>query len=100
VRHKCLDYILACKDYFKDFIDLDTDPSLEIYCHRKKLNKVWGDDLEIEAMSEIYRRPIEIYAYSSEPMRKYNEHCGAEGEQPLRLSYHGRNHYNCVLPSS
>jgi len=24
----------------------------------------WGDNVEIQAMSEIYDRPIEIYAYS------------------------------------
>ena len=73
LREKCMDYILACKDYFKDFIDRDVDGSIELYCERKRQDKVWGDDLEIEALSEIYRRPIEIYAYSNEPMRTFHE---------------------------
>ena len=73
LREKCMDYVLACKDYFKDFIDVDIDGTIEIYCDRKRQDKVWGDDLEIEALSEIYGRPIEIYAYSSQPMRTFHE---------------------------
>ena len=65
LREKCMEYVLACKDYFKDFIDTDTHGTIEHYCQVKMQNKVWGDDIEIEALSEIYRRPIEIYAYSS-----------------------------------
>ena len=29
VREKCMDYILACRDYFKDFVDRDIDGSIE-----------------------------------------------------------------------
>jgi len=32
VRNKCMDYILANKDYFKDYIDLDKFLSIEHYC--------------------------------------------------------------------
>ena len=60
-----MDYITVCKDYFKDFVDMRRHSSIEEYIEWKRTDKVWGDDLEIEAMSEIYGRPIEIYAYSS-----------------------------------
>lgn len=73
LRDKCMDYILACHAYFKDFIDLNVDGSIQNYCDRKRQDKVWGDDLEIEALSEMYGRPIEIYAYSSQPMRTFHE---------------------------
>ena len=36
VREKCLDYILANKDYFKDYIDLAKFSSIEVYCEHKK----------------------------------------------------------------
>ena len=36
LREKCMDYIYACREYFKDFIDSDIDGSVEIYCERKK----------------------------------------------------------------
>lgn len=73
LRERCMEYVLASKDYFKDFIDTTIDGSIELYCQRKFQDKVWGDDLEIEALSEIYQRPIEIYAYSHEPMRTFHE---------------------------
>ena len=73
LRERCMDYILACQDYFKDFIDTGIDGTIQNYCERKRQDKVWGDDLEIEALSEIYGRPIEIYAYSSQPMRTFHE---------------------------
>ena len=73
LRDQCMDYILVCKTYFKDFIDVDIDGTIEGYCARKRQSKVWGDDIEIEALSEIYGRPIEIYAYSSQPMRTFHE---------------------------
>jgi len=32
LREKCMDYILVCKDYFKNFIDRGIDGSIEQYC--------------------------------------------------------------------
>lgn len=48
-------------------------------------------------MSEIYGRPIEIYSYSNKPMRTFHEQCDS-GVDPIRLSYHGKSHYNAVVP--
>lgn len=43
-------------------------------------------------MSEIYNRPVEIYAYHNEPMRTFHEEFQKDkaGVPPIRLSYHGR----------
>ena len=98
LRDKCMDYVLACRDYFKDFIDTTVHGSIEGYCEHKKQDKIWGDDLEIEALSEIYGRPVEIYAYSSQPMRTFHEESEEQQVQPIRISYHGRSHYNAVVP--
>ena len=65
---------------------------------RKKQNAIWGDDVEIQALSEIYNRPIEIYAYSDEPMRTFHETDGTD--EPFRLSYHGGQHYNSIIPTN
>lgn len=51
-----------------------------------------GDDLEIRALSKIYMRPIEIYAYSNQPMNVFNKNI----LEPIRLSYHREVHYNSV----
>ena len=70
VREKCMNYILAGKDYFKSFI---ADEVIEEYCARKSHSGIWGDDVELQAMSEIYDRAIEVYAYSTESMRTFHE---------------------------
>jgi len=48
-------------------------------------------------MSEIYDRPIEIYAYSTESMRTFHEQEDERNRKPIRLSYHGKSHYNSVV---
>jgi len=92
IRDKVMDYILHEKEYFKDFIE---GGNVEDYVARKKLNGTWGDDVEIQALSEIYNRPIEIYAYSNQPMRTFHELVSSK--DPFRLSYHGKSHYNSIV---
>ena len=40
---------------------------------RMAKNGSWGDDVEIQALSEIYDCPIQIYAYSTKQMRTFHE---------------------------
>lgn len=98
IRTKTMEYIMAEKKYFGSFIEGGV-PKVKEYTDRKSCNGIWGDDIEIQAFSEIYDRPIEIYAYSSKPMKTFHEQNG-DGElvTPLRLSYHGGSHYNCIVP--
>jgi hypothetical protein len=61
----------------------------------------WGDDIEIEALSEIYDCRIEIYdSYTHSVMRTFHETCDAQWPQPIRLQYEGRAHYNSLAPRS
>lgn len=69
IRTACLDYIESEKVFFEAYIDED----FEDYIVRKRQNGEWGDDIELQALSEIYNRPIEIYAYSATPMRTFHE---------------------------
>lgn len=63
-------------------------------------------------MSEIYDRPIEIYAYDTKPMKTFHEQAEASDQIqykneaghdivetvfPFRLSFHGSSHYNCIV---
>lgn len=56
---------------------------------------MWGDDVEIEALSEIYGRPIEIYATSAKPLRTFHED-NEHKIEPIRLAYAGYSHYNSI----
>ena len=55
----------------------------------------WGDDLEIQAISEICKCPAEIFSYSGEPMKTFHESAGSS--TPMCLSYHGQSHYNSIV---
>lgn len=91
-----MDYVLIAKDFFRNFIERDKE-TIEEYVERKRQNGIWGDDIELQALSEIYGRAIEIFSYSKEPMRTFHEHCDSQVE-PIRLSYHGKSHYNALVP--
>lgn len=94
VREKCLDYIASQSYFFQSFID---NENIKDYVLRLKHNGEWGGDIEIQAMAEIYNRPIEIYAYTTTPKRVYRNHLH---HAPIRLSYHFSSHYNSVVEPS
>lgn len=89
-----MQYILSGKEYFRVFI---ADEGIEQYCARKNNTGIWGDDVELQAMSEIYDRPIELYAYSTQSMRTFHEQNDDRKREPIRLSYHGNSHFNSVV---
>ena len=74
-----MEYIKIEKEYFKSYIEGGLkDDEFENYVHRKSTNGVWGDDIEIQAMREIYNLPIEIYANSNVPMKTFHEEPGEQ----------------------
>ena len=98
-----MDYLVILKEYFKPYIEGDFDE----YIKEKRKDGVWGDDIEIEALSEMYARPIEIYMGSETPIKsfhedKYNSNgiskINKHNITPIRLSYHRGNHYNSIVP--
>ena len=94
IRQKCMDYLEANQAYFQAFV---SEENFGEYVQRKRQEGVWGDDVELQAISEIYNRPIEIYAYAAEPMRTFHEQKEAL-LLPIRLSYFGQNHYDSIVP--
>lgn len=93
IRAKCMQYISVERDYFKNFIDGGED-YIDEYIARKSVLGCWGDDIEIQAMTEIYDIPMEIYAYDNRPMKTFHEASPEEmalkaSKIPFRLSYHG-----------
>jgi len=94
IRKICMDYIELEKNFYKNYI-IGGGSRFDEYLERKRKDGVWGDDLEIQALSEIYDRSIQIYAYSGEPMRTFHE-VSTNNQEPIRLSYHGSSHYNSI----
>lgn len=87
-----MDYIAKNADYFKQYMTEDVDR----YLSRKRQDTCHGNHIEIIAIAEIYNRPIEVYEYSIDPKNTFQSVFETDNE-PIRLSYHGRNHYNSVV---
>lgn len=95
VRAQCMDYIESNRDYFEQYV---TEDFIE-YIRRKRVIQVHGNHLEIQALSELYNRPIHVYCYSSEPINICEpvNRSSSEVSIPIRLSYHRGSHYNSLI---
>ncbi|KAF5744890.1 OTU-like cysteine protease family protein [Tripterygium wilfordii] len=91
-RQMCIDYMERERDHFSQFIT----EGFTLYCRRKRRDKVYGNNVEIQALSEMYNRPIHIYAYSTEPINIFHGSYNTD-TPPIRLSYHHGNHYNSLV---
>lgn len=96
IRSTVIAYLDLEREYFAQFV-IDGLEKFDEYLQYKSKNGAWGDDVELQAVSEIYARPIEIYAYANTPLRTFHEM--ANGRGPLRLAYHGGSHYNSIISS-
>ncbi|XP_075521994.1 OVARIAN TUMOR DOMAIN-containing deubiquitinating enzyme 6 [Primulina tabacum] len=92
VRQMCIDYMVRERDHFSQFLT----ESFTSYCKRKRRDKVYGNNIEIQALSEMYNRPIHIYSYSTEPINIFHGSYNTD-TPPIRLSYHHGNHYNSLV---
>ncbi|KAI4373608.1 hypothetical protein MLD38_011716 [Melastoma candidum] len=92
VRQMCMDYLERERDHFSQFIT----ENFSTYCKRKRRDKVYGNNMEIQALSEMYNRPIHIYSYSTEPINIFHGSYNTD-TPPLRLSFHHGNHYNSLV---
>lgn len=92
IRQMCIDYMERERDHFSQFIT----EGFTSYCKRKRRDKVYGNNMEIQSLSEMYNRPIHIYSYSTEPINIFHGSYNTD-TPPIRLSYHHGNHYNSLV---
>ena len=45
---------------------------MDAYVAEMRKDKVWGDNIEIQAVAELYALPMEIYEYDIQPARVFN----------------------------
>lgn len=93
IRQQTMDYIFQNREYFEQFLTED----IHSYVKRKRQNHLHGNHIEIQAMSEMYNRPVELYCYEMTPINIYNPEQMKNGFDPIRLSYHRYSHYNAIL---
>merc|ERR1712130_614653 len=78
-------------DHYSQYVTVD----FHEYIARKRQDRVFGDSLELQAISEMFSRPVEVYSGGEEPLNTF--HVEFHANAPLRVSYHNRNHYNAVI---
>ena len=99
VRRLCLDHVEKERDHFSQYMTQDFDA----YVLRKRRDRTFGNHLEIQAISEIYNRPVHVFDVNGDaaaPMNTYAASTEGDPGVPLRLSYHGRSHYNVLVDPS
>ncbi|XP_017133862.1 OTU domain-containing protein 5-B isoform X2 [Drosophila elegans] len=93
IRQHTMDYINGNREYFGQFVTED----INSYIQRKRARDAHGNHIEIQAISEIYSRTVEVYCYQSNPINIFNSEQSQAGYPPLRLSYQRGSHYNAIL---
>ena len=98
VRTQCLNYLEKNSVYFSQFVTQNFDE----YVRRKRRNNEYGNHLEIQALAEMFSRPIHIYSYSSEPINIIQNIHQSESDIsiPIRLCYQRGDHYNSLVSLS
>ena len=95
VRKRCMDFMAKDEAHFAQFIP---DEPFREYVGRKRIIGVHGNNPEIQAISELFNRPVEIYEpeNGANPINIFQ--CEYKtSDDPIRLSYHDGNHYNAVV---
>lgn len=91
LRERISSYIKSHREEFECFIDENFDS----YCESIR-KSAWGSDIELEATSRIFERPVKIFA--KRRILSFGESFKSE---PILLSFHERQyssaHYNAVV---
>lgn len=91
VRRQCVEYMEKESSHFGSFVGGE---EWEAYLERKSKEGCFGDHLEIQAISELYARPVHIYQNG----RLLNIFLPSPtNSPPIRLEYVNGNHYNAII---
>jgi hypothetical protein len=98
-RRAAVEYMAVEQGFFRPFIAGEHD-DFEAYIGRMAVSGEWGDDPEIQALSELYDRSVEIWAWDeaagARKLRVFSS-ARADARPPIRLSYYGGGHYDSVV---
>ena len=93
VRNLCANFMQEEEKYFSEFLTDSMDYTKYISDLRK--DGAWGGNYEIIALSQIYKRSIEVYEHSEKPrMFQFPNNQGNNGPS-IRLFYRN-NHYASI----
>jgi OTU domain-containing protein 5 len=94
VRQRCCDFMAKDEAHFSQFIN---DEIFTDYVERKRQDGVHANNPEIQAIAELFSRPVEVYTEESGPEPINIFQSDYKDQFPIRLSYHDGNHYNAIV---
>jgi OTU domain-containing protein 5 len=95
IRARCCDFMAQDPQHFGSFI---INEGFSDYIARKRQSGVHGNNPEIQAISELFNRPVEVFTpnFVEKPMNIFHAEYKT-ADEPIRVSYHDGNHYNAVI---
>jgi hypothetical protein len=121
VRKACADFMELERAQFEPFT-APNHVSYEAYISKTRQNTAWADHPQVQALCEVYERPVEVYAYESPattPAATTATHSATttttigltmnrivpmehslESRPPIRLSFFGGGHYDSIVSCS
>lgn len=98
----CFHWLLSMQEHDEDHIkDFIPGKNFHDYLHEMRKDKCYGTHIEIQAMAEVYCRPVEIFQPQppDEPLRPLDifQVTSAKSSAPIRLLYLNRSHYDAII---
>jgi len=95
VRKQCMDFMERDQEHFSQFV---TGEPFSEYVARKRQDGVHGNNPEIQAISELFNRPVEVFTpeTGASPLNIFHEEYKTD-DAPIRLSYRDGNHYDAIV---
>ncbi|KAL2917976.1 OTU protein [Polyrhizophydium stewartii] len=107
LRAVAAEFMRSHQDDFAPFMvndngDMLSQAEFEQYCDKMEREAVWGGQLEIQAISQVLRRPIHVVQRGSGVLQIGQDQFGDAA--PLFVSYHRHayglgEHYNSLVPA-
>jgi len=96
VRSRCLDFMAKDEGHFAQFV---TGEPFREYVRRKRYDGVHGNNPEIQAIGELFNRPVEVYPAGDslgKPINIFHAEYKTS-DTPIRLGYYQGNHYDAIV---
>ena len=107
VRDRCCNYMKLLEGKFMHFIDTrrfvanrrdENYVDFDDYLVKMRNPGIWGGNLEITALSELYQRPVEIYDQQTTPRKTFSNSVNFGNDlPPMRITLKNGNHYDSVV---
>ena len=95
IRQHVCNLFVTNRNAYKDILGA-LGGTFDGYIKRMRVPGIWGGEPEIRMVEMIFGRPVEIWESAAGPRNTMQEG-RADNNNPIRITYHGGNHYNSLV---